>query len=373
MVADTPAQVRCTTFSILFSRYKGDLMEAAKGAAAIDSLKPGDKVLIAEACSHHAIEDDIGRVKIPRWLRQYVGGDLKIDVSSGRDYPDNLKEYKLVIHCGGCMITRREMLSRIEKARQAGVAITNYGLAISVSQGVIKRVLSPFPRRSRLTKDSAIKRKEMKYIDNKDRGALGKGPSPLRRVEDILRKARTLKRLSLERRCPACVEDPSLIKKIFEAALFVKNAIGNRIVLFAPLYISNLCQNQCLYCAFHSGNKEVKRKYLNAGEVRGQVEWLLKRGHKRLLLVAGESGVPGKSPVDYYIESVEAAYSARSGPHYIKRVNINCAPLSVEDFRKLKASNIGTFQLFQETYHDATYRKCHVKGQKAIPTTAWTP
>ena len=145
MVADTPPSIKCTTFSILFSRYKGDLIEAAKGAAVIGTLKPGDKVLIAEACSHHAIEDDIGRVKIPRWLRQYVGGDLTVDICSGRDYPDNLKEYKLVIHCGGCMITRREMLSRIEKAKEAGVPITNYGLAISVSQGVIKRVLSPFP------------------------------------------------------------------------------------------------------------------------------------------------------------------------------------------------------------------------------------
>ncbi len=145
MVADTPPSIKCTTFSILFSRYKGDLIEAAKGAAAIGTLKPGDKVLIAEACSHHAIEDDIGRVKIPRWLRQYVGGDLTVDICSGRDYPDNLKEYKLVIHCGGCMITRREMLSRIEKAKEAGVPITNYGLAISVSQGVVKRVLSPFP------------------------------------------------------------------------------------------------------------------------------------------------------------------------------------------------------------------------------------
>ncbi|MFA5147874.1 MAG: [FeFe] hydrogenase H-cluster maturation GTPase HydF [Candidatus Omnitrophota bacterium] len=145
MVADTPPQVKCTTFSVLFSRYKGDLAEAAKGAAAIDLLKPGDRVLIAEACSHHAIEDDIGRIKIPRWLRQYVGGDLNINFSSGRDYPADLKDYKLVIHCGGCMITRREMLGRIEKAREAGVPITNYGLAISVSQGVIKRVLSPFP------------------------------------------------------------------------------------------------------------------------------------------------------------------------------------------------------------------------------------
>jgi [FeFe] hydrogenase H-cluster maturation GTPase HydF len=145
MVADTPPSVKCTTFSILFSRNKGDLIEMAKGAAVIGALRPGDRVLIGEACSHHAIEDDIGRVKIPRWLRQYVGGDLQIDVSSGRDYPDNLAEYKLIVHCGGCMLTRREMLARIQQAKEAKVPITNYGLAISFSQGVVKRVLSPFP------------------------------------------------------------------------------------------------------------------------------------------------------------------------------------------------------------------------------------
>jgi [FeFe] hydrogenase H-cluster maturation GTPase HydF len=145
MVADTPEAVKCTTFSILFSRNKGDLVEMVRGAAVIETLKPNDKVLIAEACSHHAIEDDIGRVKIPRWLRQYVGGDLQLDVYSGRDYPENLKEYKLIVHCGGCMLTRREMLSRIQKAKEEKVPITNYGLCISFSQGVIKRVLSPFP------------------------------------------------------------------------------------------------------------------------------------------------------------------------------------------------------------------------------------
>jgi len=145
MTADTPESVKCTTFSILFARYKGDLVGAARAAAVIQKLGPEDKVLISEACSHHAIEDDIGRVKIPRWLRQYIGGDIQIDVSSGKDYPENLKEYKLIIHCGGCMLTRREMLSRVEKAGEAGVPVTNYGLAISVLQGVIKRVLSPFP------------------------------------------------------------------------------------------------------------------------------------------------------------------------------------------------------------------------------------
>ncbi|MDD5668799.1 MAG: [FeFe] hydrogenase H-cluster maturation GTPase HydF [Candidatus Omnitrophica bacterium] len=145
MIADTPADVKCTTFSMLFSRYKGDLMESVRGAMRIDKLKPGDKILIAEACSHHAIEDDIGRVKIPRWLRQYAGFDVTIDICSGRDYPENLKEYALIVHCGGCMLTRREMLARIEKAREAGIAITNYGVCVSLLQGVLSRTLSPFP------------------------------------------------------------------------------------------------------------------------------------------------------------------------------------------------------------------------------------
>ncbi len=145
MVADTPPDIPCTTFSILFSRLKGDMIEMARGAAAIESLKPGSKILIAEACSHHAAEDDIGRVKIPRWIRQFLGTDLEIDVFAGRDYPDNLKQYSLIVHCGGCMLNRRETLSRIEQARQAGVPITNYGMCIAYVQGVINRVLSPFP------------------------------------------------------------------------------------------------------------------------------------------------------------------------------------------------------------------------------------
>ncbi|MFA7229962.1 MAG: [FeFe] hydrogenase H-cluster maturation GTPase HydF [Victivallaceae bacterium] len=145
MVADTPKDIPCTTFSILFSRLKGDMLEMAKGAAAIDRLKNGDKILIAEACSHHAAADDIGRVKIPRWLRQYVGAELEIEVYSGQDYPENLNEFSLVIHCGGCMLNRRETLSRIELARQANVPITNYGMCISYTQGVLERVLTPFP------------------------------------------------------------------------------------------------------------------------------------------------------------------------------------------------------------------------------------
>jgi len=145
VTADVPKEIPVTTFSILFARQKADLSIMARGAAAIDNLQPGDRILIAEACSHHSLEDDIGRVKIPRWLRQYVGGDLRIDTSCGRDYPQDLKDYKLILHCGACMMNRREMLNRLRKAEEAGVPVTNYGVAISFLQGVIKRSLAPFP------------------------------------------------------------------------------------------------------------------------------------------------------------------------------------------------------------------------------------
>lgn len=145
MMAETPTHIKTTTFSILFSRYKGDLLEEVRGAASIKHIKPEDKILIAEACSHHPTEDDIGRIKIPRWLMNYLGFQPNITIAAGRDFPEDLKEYKLIIHCGSCMLTRNEKLVRIMKAKEAGVPITNYGVAISMTQDVLERALSPFP------------------------------------------------------------------------------------------------------------------------------------------------------------------------------------------------------------------------------------
>lgn len=145
MVAETPGNVRCTTFSILFSRNKGDLVRQAACTAAIARLRPGDRVLIAESCSHHPLEDDIGRVKIPRWLREKTGLDLHIESCAGRDFPEDLGRYALIVHCGSCMLTRREMLRRLEHAARCGVPMTNYGLCIAYLQGVLERVLEPFP------------------------------------------------------------------------------------------------------------------------------------------------------------------------------------------------------------------------------------
>ncbi len=145
VAADTPPEVPMTSFSILFARYKGDLVEFVRGAMAIDKLRSGSRVLVAEACSHHPIGEDIGRVKIPRWLTQYVGGKLDFVHVQGRDFPDDATPYDLVIHCGGCVWNRRSMLSRIMQCRQQQVPITNYGVAISWSLGIFERALRPFP------------------------------------------------------------------------------------------------------------------------------------------------------------------------------------------------------------------------------------
>ncbi len=142
---ETPSDVLLTSFSILFARYKGDLETLVAGAKAIENLRPGDKVLIAEACTHHRMEDDIGTVKIPRWLCQSVGGEIDFQWCSGVRLPADLSEYKLVVHCGACMINRREMLSRIMQAQVAGVPIVNYGVCIAYVMGILKRALSPFP------------------------------------------------------------------------------------------------------------------------------------------------------------------------------------------------------------------------------------
>jgi len=145
VAGDTPPEVPLTSFSILFARYKGDLAEFARGALAIDALKGSHRVLIAEACTHHPIGEDIGRVKIPRWLTQRAGGKLEFDTTQGHDFPQDLSPYSLVVHCGACMWNRREMLSRILRCRAAGVPITNYGIAIAYSLGIFERALAPFP------------------------------------------------------------------------------------------------------------------------------------------------------------------------------------------------------------------------------------
>lgn len=144
VVKEVPEPIPITTFSIQMAYSKSDLLEMAIGAAALTKLKPGDKVLIAETCSHHPLKDDIGRVKIPNWLKKTVG-DLDIEIAVGKDFPLDLTPYKVVIQCGGCIVTRRHMLARLRQAKAQGVPMTNYGVTISYLQGVLPRVLACHP------------------------------------------------------------------------------------------------------------------------------------------------------------------------------------------------------------------------------------
>jgi len=147
---DTPKDILLTSFSILFARYKGNLETMVRGVKALDSLRGGDKVLISEGCTHHRQCDDIGTVKIPRWLKEYTGKELIIETSSGTEFPDDLGSYKMIIHCGGCMLNEREMKYRISCAQDQGIPIANYGMVIAYIHGILKRSLSPFPEIEKL-------------------------------------------------------------------------------------------------------------------------------------------------------------------------------------------------------------------------------
>lgn len=181
----------------------------------------------------------------------------------------------------------------------------------------------------------------------------------------VINKSRNLQRLSLEEvGILLNTTKKEQINQILETAKFVKEQIyGNRLVIFAPLYISNLCSNECLYCAFRCSNHGLVRKALNQKEILQETETLLKTGQKRILLVAGEA-YP-KEGLDYVLKSIDTVYSARDGKNSIRRLNVNIAPLEVKDFKRLKERNIGTYQLFQETYHEPTYKKMHLKGPKS--------
>ncbi len=142
---DTPRDIPMTSFSILFARYKGNLKSLVNGAQAIDTLEDGDKVLISEGCTHHRQCGDIGTEKLPNWLKQHTGKNLTYEFTSGTEFPLELDQYKLIIHCGGCMLNEREVKYRMKCAEDAGIPMTNYGTAIAHMHGILERSLEIFP------------------------------------------------------------------------------------------------------------------------------------------------------------------------------------------------------------------------------------
>jgi len=184
------------------------------------------------------------------------------------------------------------------------------------------------------------------------------------RVREVLSKARQMDGLDADDVAVLMeIQDAMLLEEIFAAARFVKDEIyGNRLVLFAPLYIANLCKNECSYCAFRAGNTELKRRTLTQDEIAAEVKILIDQGQKRLLLVSGEE-YPEEG-FNYVLKAIDTIYKTKSGRGEIRRVNVNIAPLTVDQFKQLKEAGIGTYQLFQETYHRETYAKTHTAGAK---------
>ncbi|MCX6170859.1 MAG: [FeFe] hydrogenase H-cluster radical SAM maturase HydG [Ignavibacteriales bacterium] len=181
---------------------------------------------------------------------------------------------------------------------------------------------------------------------------------------EAIQKSKDAKGLTLRESAALLnINDPEITEELFNTAREVKEKIyGNRLVLFAPLYITNLCINNCLYCAFRRDNKELTRKTLTLDEIRGETEFLVKQGHKRVLLVCGEH--PKKSSMEFIGESIKTIYDVNINGGNIRRINANTAPLSIEDFKTLKSFGIGTYQCFQETYHYKTYMQMHPDGPK---------
>lgn len=190
-------------------------------------------------------------------------------------------------------------------------------------------------------------------------------PPDDKELRAILDHARELKGIDFaEAERLLMITDNEQLEEILETAHYIKDEIyGRRLVLFAPLYVSNLCNNECLYCAFRRSNDFITRRTLTQEEIRQNVEALVKDGHKRVLLVSGEG--LGESALDYSVKAIETIYSVKLGYGEIRRININIAPLPVEGFRRLHEARIGTYQLFQETYHYDTYKKMHLKGPKS--------
>ncbi len=185
-----------------------------------------------------------------------------------------------------------------------------------------------------------------------------------REARTIIQKAEGLKGLTPDEAATLLqCRDKQISGLLYQTAKRVKESIyGNRLVLFAPFYLTNTCVNNCLYCGFRRDNLEMERRVLSEEEIRSEAETLIRDGHKRVLVVAGES--PGECGIDYLERAIKTIYSATAGPGEIRRVNINVAPLTVEEFKRLKSAGIGTYQLFQETYHLPTYHEVHPSGPK---------
>lgn len=330
VVADTPKTTLMTSFSILFSRFKGDLAEQVKGAMAVERLVPGDRVLIAEACCHHPIGEDIGRVKIPHWLNQYVGGPLKFTNIQGHDFPADLSAYKLVVHCGACMWNRREMLGRIVKCQQAGVPITNYGLVIAYSLGIFERALGPFPAALEIWRNHPRRRKS---VESKKHASM---PSVLSRsIESWLRETRTEE-----------------LDKLYRAADQARQThVGDAVHLRGLIEISNHCSRQCGYCGLRAGNKSLERYRMTGEEIMACVEEAVHLNYGTVVLQSGEDFALSREWIAGLVRKIKAQTSLA--------VTLSLGERSHDDLEFWRLAGADRYLLRFETSDRELFRQIH--------------
>src|SRR5450756_2200461 len=365
VAADTPPDVPLTSFSILFSRFKGDLTSQVEGTLAVDDLKSGANILIAEACSHHPIAEDIGRVKIPRWLTQYVGGKLNIEHMQGHDFPDDLSRWDLVIHCGACTFNRRAMLGRILRCRQQGVPITNYGLVIAFSLGIFERALQPFP--------AALEAMRAAQAREGGRDPLRRhtvGPPRLRGPHGLKRgRRRPLLMAGRPQAAPAlgvadalahdAVEhwlretDEARLETLWAAADEARHRyVGDEVHLRGLVEVSNYCVRGCTYCGIRAGNRGVERYRVSADVVLACAHQAEELGYGTLVMQSGE---------DYGIEtewlaSILRRISAETG---LAAITLSLGERPDHDLAAWRDAGADRYLLRFETSDDALYRRIH--------------
>ncbi len=318
VAAQVPDSIWMTGFSVLYARLKGDLVTLVRGALAIGSLQPNDRILVAESCSHHPIEDDIGRVKIPRWLEARVGGELDFTWVQGHDFPEDLSPYRLVIHCGACMFNRQAMLTRLAACERAGVPITNYGLTIAYSLGLFARALEPFPEVGSLlpnhaaplkgAADAALPHATAPHATAPHATAPhataphGAGPGESQAGVSADHRAST------DHLIPwITATDPAEQKDLKAAANAVRRVmVGEAVHLRGLIEISNHCRCACCYCGLRRTRRDVQRYRMTGTEVLEAVQRARTLGCGTVVLQAGEDPGLTRSFISDLVRRIKA-------------------------------------------------------------------
>lgn len=319
---EVPEDIPLTSFSILMARYKGFLETAVKGARAIDELRDGDKVLISEGCTHHRQCGDIGTVKLPNWLRQRTGRELIIETSSGGDFPEDLEEYSLIIHCGGCMLSAREMTYRMKCAIDAGVPFTNYGVAIAYMKGILDRSIAMIPHSSAVT-----------------------------RLIDKLERDHTLTRD--EWRCILENFDQEDLEYAGSRARMVADRVyGRDIYIRGIVEFSNICNRNCNYCGLRSGNSRLERYRLSEDDILECCRDGYRYGFRTFVLQSGEDPYYDRDMICRIVRRIREEYPDVA-------ITLSIGEKSYEDYKAFREAGADRYLLRHETANREHYNQLH--------------